>query len=43
MVNLDQKIKLAKTYQKRLYKDIRHILCKKRFEKTLNMRKMIRF
>ena len=37
------KNKLAKTYQKRLYKHIRHILCKKRLENTLNMWKMRRF
>ena len=43
MVNLGQKIKLPKTCQKRLYERITDVLCKKRLQKALNMRKMRRF
>ena len=35
-----QKIKLPKTCEKRLYKHIRVVLCKRRLEKTANIRKM---
>ena len=43
MVSLGQKIKLPKTCQKRLYERIRGVLCKKRLQKTLNMREMRQF
>ena len=43
MVSLGQKIKLPKTYEKRFYKHITDVLCKKRLQKTLNIREMRRF
>ena len=43
MVSLRQKIKLLKTCEKRLHKHITFVLCKKRVEKTANIRKMRRF
>ena len=43
MVNLGPKIKLAKTYQKRLYERITDVLGKKQLQKTLNMWKMRQF
>ena len=43
ILSLGQKIKLPKTCEKRPYKDIRVLLCKKRVEKTANIRKMREF
>ena len=43
MVSLGQKLKMPKTCQKPLYKNIRVVLCKKPFEKTPNIREMRRF
>ena len=40
MVSLGQKLKVPKTYEKRLYKHIRIVLYKKQLEKTANVRKM---
>ena len=40
IISLGQKIKLPKTYQKRIYMHIILILCKKLFEKTPNIRKI---
>ena len=40
MVSLGQKIKLLKTCEKRLYNHIIVVLCKKRIEKTANIREM---
>ena len=40
MASLGQKLKVPKTYEKRLYKRIRIVLCKKQVEKTANVRKM---
>ena len=42
-MTLGQKIKLPKTYQKRVYKHIILILCKKPLEKTPNIREMGQF
>ena len=42
-VTLGQKIKLPKTCEKRFYKHIRVVLCKKRLQKTANIRKMRAF
>ena len=39
-LSLGQKIKLPETCQKHLYKHIKVVLCKKRLEKTANIRKM---
>ena len=38
--SLSQKIKLPKTCEKRFYKHIRVVLCKKRLEKAANIGKM---
>ena len=35
-----QKLKLPKTCEKRFYKHIKVVLCKKQLEKTANIRKM---
>ena len=43
ILSLGQKIKLPKTCQKRFYKHIRVVLCKKRLEKTANIRKIRAF
>ena len=43
ILTLAQKIKLPKTYKKRLYKHIRVVLYKKRLQKTANVRKMRAF
>ena len=43
MVNLGQKIKLPKTCEKLFYKHITNVLCKKRLQKTINIREMRRF
>ena len=40
---LGQKLKLPKTYEKPLYKHITVPLCKKRLQKTVNIRKMRAF
>ena len=40
VVSLAQKLKISKTCDKRLYKHIRLVLCKKRLQKTANIRKM---
>ena len=37
MVSLGQKLKMAKTCDKRLYKHIRLVLCKKRLQKAANI------
>ena len=38
-----KKIKLPETCEKRFYKHIKVVLCKKRLEKTANIRKMRAF
>ena len=38
-----KKIKLPETYEKRFHKHIKVVLCKKRLEKTANIRKMRAF
>ena len=43
ILSLGQKIKLPLTCQKRLYKHIKVVLCKKRLEKTANIGKMRAF
>ena len=43
ILTLGQKIKLPKTCEKRFYKHIRVVLCKKRLQKTANIRKMRAF
>ena len=43
ILSFGQKIKLLKTCQKPLYKHIRNVLCKKRFQKTANNGKMRAF
>ena len=43
MVSLRQNIKLPQTCVKRLYKHITFVLCKRRLEKTANIRKIGRF
>ena len=43
ILSLGQKIKLPKTCEKRFYKHITVVLCKKRLEKTANIRKMRAF
>ena len=43
MVSLGQKLKMPKTCEKRFYKNIRVVLCKKRLKKTPNIREMRRF
>ena len=43
MVSLGQKIKWPKTCEKRFYKHIIDVLCKKRLQKTLNIREITRF
>ena len=43
ILSLDQKIKLPKACKKRFYKHIKVVLCKKRLEKTANIRKMRAF
>ena len=43
IVSLGQKLKKPKTCEKRFYKNIRVVLCKKPFEKTPNIREMKRF
>ena len=40
MVGLGPKLKMPKTCDKRLYKHITLVLCKKRLQKTANIRKM---
>ena len=40
ILSLGQKLKLPKTCEKPLYKHIRVVLCKKRLQKTANIRKM---
>ena len=40
MVSLGQKIKLPKTCEKRFYKHITDVLCKKRLQKTFHIREM---
>ena len=41
MVSLGQKLKMPKTCEKRFYKNIRVVLCKKPLQKTPNIRKTI--
>ena len=43
ILSLGQKIKLPKTCEKRLYKHIQVVLCKKRLQKTAPMRKITAF
>ena len=43
MLSLGQKFKFSKTCEKRLYKHIRVVLCKKRLQKAPNIRKMTTF
>ena len=43
MVSLRQKIKLVKTCEKRLYKHVTIVLCKRRLEKTASIRITERF
>ena len=43
ILSLGQKIKLPQTCEKRLYKHIRVVLCKKRLQKTAIIRKMRAF
>ena len=43
ILSLGQNIKLPKTWEKRLYKHIRIVLCKKPFPKTTNIRKIRAF
>ena len=43
VVSLGQKIKLPKTCEKLFYKHIKDVLCKKRLQKTINIREMRRF
>ena len=43
MVSLGQKLKIPKTCEKPFYKNSRVILCKKRLEKTPNIREMRQF
>ena len=43
ILSLGQKIKLPKTREKHLYKHNRVVLCKKRLQKTANIRKMRAF
>ena len=43
ILTLGQKIKLSKIYEKRFYKHIKVVLCKKELEKTANIRKMRAF
>ena len=43
ILSLGQKIKLPKTCEKRFYKHIKVVLCKKRLQKTANIRKMRAF
>ena len=40
ILSLGQKRKLPKTCEKRFYKHFKVVLCKKRLEKTANIRKM---
>ena len=40
MVSLGQKLKMPKTCDKRLYKHIRLVLCKKRLQKAANIWEM---
>ena len=40
MVSLGENFKWPKTREKRFYKDARFVLCKKRLEKTPNIREM---
>ena len=40
IASLGQKLKMSKTCEKRLYNHIRVVVCKKRLEKTPNIRKM---
>ena len=40
MITLGQKLKMPKTCEKPFYKNIKVVLCKKRFEKTPNIREM---
>ena len=40
LLSLNQKIKLPKTCEERFYKHIKVGLCKKRIEKTANIRKI---
>ena len=42
-LSLSQKIKLPKACEKRFYKHIKVVLCKKRLEKQANIRKMRAF
>ena len=43
ILSLGQKIKLPKTCEKRFYKHVKVVLCKKRLEKTTNIGKMRAF
>ena len=43
MVSLGQKLKMPKTCEKHIYKNIRVVLCKKPLEKTPNIREMSQF
>ena len=43
MVNLAQKLKIQKKWEKRLYDHIRVVVCKKPLQKTPNIRKMRAF
>ena len=43
MVTLGQKLKMQKDMLKMVLKDIAVVLCKKRLEKTANIRKMKQF
>ena len=40
MVSFGQKLKMPKTFDKRLYKHIRLVLCKKRLQKAANILEM---
>ena len=43
IAGLGQKVKMPKTCEKRFYNHIRVVVCKKRLEKTPNIRKMRAF
>ena len=43
ILSLDQKLKLAKTYEKRFFKHVKVVLCQKQIEETANIRKMRAF
>ena len=43
MVSVGQKLKMPKTCEKKSYKNMRDVLCKKPLEKTPNIREMRNF